>query len=144
VMKRMDVLIFHFLINPPSDTFSEGGSTVSSHQPDSPRSRDGGADGQQTVLRDPINPNMPMLDDSMLFFTRGVLTFGTGMNLKMACTRWVGVGGGHLGVGGTASSQTCPLAGMEGRAGSRRCCETPSIPTCPCLITVCCSLHGAC
>ena len=108
-MKRMDVLIFHFLINPPSDTFSEGGSTVSSHQPDSPRSRDGGADGQQTVLRDPINPNMPMLDDSMLFFTRGVLTFGTGMNLKMACTRWVGVwGGGAGGGGGNTTNQKYP------------------------------------
>jgi hypothetical protein len=88
VMKRMDVLIFHFLINPPSDALSEGGSSaVSSHQPDSPSSRDG-VEAQQQVLRDTINPNMPMLDDSMLFFTRGVLTFGTGMNLKMACTRW--------------------------------------------------------
>jgi hypothetical protein len=87
VMKRMDVLIFHFLINPPSDSLSEGGSSaVSSHQPDSPSSRDG-VEAQQQVLRDTINPNMPMLDDSMLFFTRGVLTFGTGMNLKMACTR---------------------------------------------------------
>lgn len=85
----MDVLIFHFLINPPSDSLSEGGSSaMSSHHPDSPSSRDG-QDSQQQVLRDPINPNMPMLDDSMLFFTRGVLTFGTGMNLKMACTRWV-------------------------------------------------------
>jgi hypothetical protein len=92
VMKRMDVLIFHFLINPPSDTLSEGGSSsaLSSHQPDSPSgSREGGTagDASQQVLRDTINPNMPMLDDSMLFFTRGVLTFGTGMNLKMACTR---------------------------------------------------------
>lgn len=95
-MKRMDVLIFHFLINPPSDTLSEGGSSsVSLHQPDSPASRDGAAaaaagvssEPHQQVLRDTINPNMPMLDDSMLFFTRGVLTFGTGMNLKMACTR---------------------------------------------------------
>jgi len=53
--------------------------------PDSPT-----ADGasHQQLLRDPINPNMPMLDDSMLFFTRGVLTFGTGMNLKMATTRF--------------------------------------------------------
>jgi len=40
----------------------------------------------QQVLRDPINPNMPMLDDSMLSSTRGVLTFGAGMNLKMATT----------------------------------------------------------
>jgi hypothetical protein len=98
VMKRMDVLIFHFLINPPSDTLSEGGSSaVSSHQPDSPSgSRDGAAaaaDGAAQVLRDTINPNMPMLDDSMLFFTRGVLTFGTGMNLKMACTRYVCIEG---------------------------------------------------
>jgi len=96
----MDVLIFHFLINPPSDTLSEGGSSsYSLHQPDSPASRDGGSaaaaaaaaggssEPHQQVLRDTINPNMPMLDDSMLFFTRGVLTFGTGMNLKMACTR---------------------------------------------------------
>lgn len=88
VMKRMDVLIFHFLINPPSDCMSDAASGhLSLHhqhqhqQPESPASRD------SVVLRDPVNPNMPMLDDSMLFFTRGVLTFGTGMNLKMACTR---------------------------------------------------------
>jgi hypothetical protein len=95
VMKRMDVLIFHFLINPPADSLSEGGNSSSSYTaagagPDSPSNGNsaGALDQQQQqVLRDPINPNMPMLDDSMLFFTRGVLTFGTGMNLKMACTR---------------------------------------------------------
>jgi hypothetical protein len=67
---------------------------VSSHQPDPPSSRDG-VDAQQQVLRDTIDPNMPMLDDSMLFFTRDVLTVVTGVNLKMACTRWVGVGQRH-------------------------------------------------
>jgi hypothetical protein len=101
VMKRMDVLIFHFLVTPPADALSEGGSSAvsSSHNnvQDSPRGSlratgggCGGASGDRErdgVLRDPVNPNMPMLDDSMLFFARGVLTFGTGMNLKMACTR---------------------------------------------------------
>eukprot|EP00878_Enallax_costatus_P020355 GHUV01021510.1.p1 GENE.GHUV01021510.1~~GHUV01021510.1.p1 ORF type:complete len:707 (+),score=273.69 GHUV01021510.1:214-2121(+) len=95
VMKRMDTLIFHFLINPPSDTISEGGSSSAaasggpfSPTPDSPTRSQDGLQQQSSVLHDPLNPNMPMLDDSMLFFTRGVLTFGTGMNLKMACTRF--------------------------------------------------------
>jgi hypothetical protein len=98
VMKRMDTLIFHFLITPPSDSNSEGGSssTAGAGGPLSPgessaASRDGGSPSHNAVsqvLHDPLNPNMPMLDDSMLFFQRGVLTFGTGMHLKMACTRY--------------------------------------------------------
>lgn len=91
VLKRMDTLIFHFLIIPPLDGVSEGGSSSTGAPPLSPNDslRDGGSPMQQgsQVLHDPVNPNMPMLDDSMLFFTRGVLTFGTGMHLKMACTR---------------------------------------------------------
>ncbi len=31
---------------------------------------------------------MPVLDDSMLFFGRGSLSFGTGMTLKMAVARF--------------------------------------------------------
>lgn len=95
VMKRMDTLIFHFLINPPADSVSEGGSSQDaagafSPTPESPAHNDSGS-LPHTVMHDPLNPNMPMLDDSMLFFTRGVLTFGTGMNLKMACTRLAGI-----------------------------------------------------
>uniref|UniRef100_A0A383VEV2 C2 NT-type domain-containing protein n=1 Tax=Tetradesmus obliquus TaxID=3088 RepID=A0A383VEV2_TETOB len=100
VMKRMDTLIFHFLITPPSDSNSEGGSSSNagaggplSPGESSAASRDSGspshaAAASSQVLHDPLNPNMPMLDDSMLFFQRGVLTFGTGMHLKMACTRF--------------------------------------------------------
>eukprot|EP00882_Tetradesmus_deserticola_P012294 GHRQ01013028.1.p1 GENE.GHRQ01013028.1~~GHRQ01013028.1.p1 ORF type:complete len:287 (+),score=158.48 GHRQ01013028.1:364-1224(+) len=94
-MKRMDTLIFHFLITPPSDSHSEGGSSGTagplSPGESSAASRDGGSPSHAAasqVLHDPLNPNMPMLDDSMLFFQRGVLTFGTGMHLKMACTRF--------------------------------------------------------
>eukprot|EP00879_Flechtneria_rotunda_P001196 GHRR01001343.1.p1 GENE.GHRR01001343.1~~GHRR01001343.1.p1 ORF type:complete len:189 (-),score=41.48 GHRR01001343.1:3147-3713(-) len=107
VMKRMDTLIFHFLVTPSTDANSEAGSsslggdnrsqayTTPSPQPDrdgvSPTASQNSHSQQQQsssgFAYDPLNPNMPMLDDSMLFFTRGVLMFGTGMNLKMACTR---------------------------------------------------------
>eukprot|EP00879_Flechtneria_rotunda_P021606 GHRR01022773.1.p1 GENE.GHRR01022773.1~~GHRR01022773.1.p1 ORF type:complete len:562 (+),score=210.02 GHRR01022773.1:1856-3541(+) len=108
VMKRMDTLIFHFLVTPSTDANSEAGSsslggdnrsqayTTPSPQPDrdgvSPTASQNSHSQQQQsssgFAYDPLNPNMPMLDDSMLFFTRGVLMFGTGMNLKMACTRF--------------------------------------------------------
>lgn len=48
--------------------------------------RSGPSDGPAPLM-DPRHPNMPVLDENMLFFTRGLLTFGAGMNLKMACTR---------------------------------------------------------
>lgn len=86
VMKRMDTLIFHFLIHPPADGASDASASSSS----TPRRQPDGVQGPSpspAPLHDPLNPNMPMLDDSMLFFSRGLLTFGTGMNLKMACTR---------------------------------------------------------
>ncbi len=88
-MKRMDALILHTLIHAPPpgaghDAASEasssglggGGATSPSH-----------GSSSRDVLRDPLNPHLPLLDDSMIFFTRGCLTFGAGMNIKMAATR---------------------------------------------------------
>ncbi|KAI8463417.1 MAG: hypothetical protein J3K34DRAFT_444097 [Monoraphidium minutum] len=70
LMKRIDALLFYYLVNPDA-----------SNSPDLSDDTPGG------VVMDARNPNMPVLDESMLFFGRGVLTFGTGMQLKMACTR---------------------------------------------------------
>jgi hypothetical protein len=81
LLKRIDALLFHYLVNPDA---SAGG----------PGSEAGASDDHYGPVMDARNPNMPVLDDSMLFFARGALTFGTGMQLKMACTRC-----GSLGVG---------------------------------------------
>jgi hypothetical protein len=89
LLKRMDILLFHYLLASPegslADSFSEAGSEA--------------GEASAAPLMDPRNPNMPVLDDSMMFFSRGALTFNTGMNLKMACTRWVWWGGCGWGVG---------------------------------------------
>ncbi|KIY92560.1 hypothetical protein MNEG_15403 [Monoraphidium neglectum] len=76
LLKRIDALLFHYLVNPDA-----AGSEASGGATDEAGSGAG-------VVMDARNPNMPLLDESMLFFTRGALTFGTGMQLKMACTRW--------------------------------------------------------
>ncbi|KAF8057725.1 hypothetical protein HT031_005909 [Scenedesmus sp. PABB004] len=96
VLKRMDVLIFHCLLAPPpgsDDGSSSGGAPLPS--PGASGGGWGAGDGPGPsprpgagVLFDPLNPNMPVLDDSMLFFGRGALSFGTGMHLKMAATRF--------------------------------------------------------
>jgi hypothetical protein len=80
LLKRMDILLFHYLITVPSDQVSMSDAASDAETPDAAGTPTG-------PLMDPRNPNMPVLDDSMLFFQRGVLNFGTGMNLKMACTR---------------------------------------------------------
>jgi len=84
LLKRIDALLFHYLVNPDA-------SSDPPTQPPPPPAQPPGASPRVTsddsVVMDARNPNMPVLDESMLFFTRGALTFGTGMQLKMACTR---------------------------------------------------------
>eukprot|EP00877_Chromochloris_zofingiensis_P005908 jgi/Chrzof1/1570/Cz10g12240.t1 len=82
LLKRVDVLLFHYLLTVPApdgEPLSEPATPVSG--------RSGPSDGPAPLM-DPRHPNMPVLDENMLFFTRGLLTFGAGMNLKMACTRF--------------------------------------------------------
>lgn len=101
LLKRIDALLFYYLVNPDA-------TSATSDAPD----------GSGLVMN-ARNPNMPALDDSMLFFTRGQLTFGTGMQLKMACTRCAGGFGGRAGPG--KAPRPGPVA-MRAHAGGPRAC----------------------
>ena len=71
LLKRVDALLFHYLVHPePSEA-----------APRDAAGTDDSGSGLGAVLMDARNPNMPVLDESMLFFTRGALTFGTGMQV---------------------------------------------------------------
>jgi hypothetical protein len=80
LLKRVDALLFHYLATPAGADGSDAGSagSLGSSGP-----------GQGAGARRAGSfSEVPRLDDSMLLFTRGALTFGTGMQLKLACTRW--------------------------------------------------------
>lgn len=78
----------------PSKTSPHTTSTLQHHNNTHPHppvdpdpSQPGAEDAASGIVTDARSPNTPCLDDSMLFFARGRLTFGTGMQLKMACAR---------------------------------------------------------
>ncbi|KAI8469921.1 MAG: hypothetical protein J3K34DRAFT_511741 [Monoraphidium minutum] len=74
LLSRVDALLFHYLIHPAPAAGGGGGGELW-EQPGFCGGGGGGVGGA------------PALDESLLFFARGALMFGTGMQLKMACAR---------------------------------------------------------
>jgi len=102
LLKRVDALLFHYLINPSAAAppaaaaaaaAPPGPSLINADATDAQQHLSGSSsisisrDGQPPRGGSSAQQRVPVLDESMLFFTRGALTFGTGMQLKMACTR---------------------------------------------------------
>eukprot|EP00803_Ostreobium_quekettii_P001224 evm.model.scf_295.7 EVM.evm.TU.scf_295.7 scf_295:72286-82378(+) len=103
-MKRMDMILFQEML-------ADGGEFGAGIVTQAPSETLGTA-----VIDDTMGGGLegwPLLEDLVLPFSRGPLTFGVGMNLKMAVTRWsewafrVDVGGSH--VGGEPSHLFFPL-----------------------------------
>ncbi|CAD7696243.1 unnamed protein product [Ostreobium quekettii] len=79
-MKRMDMMLFQEML---ADAQGEDGEGIVVRA---------SSETMGTALVDDVmgggSEGWPILEDSMLPFNRGPLTFGVGMNLKMAVTRW--------------------------------------------------------
>jgi hypothetical protein len=100
LLKRVDALLFHYLATPPpadADADGEAGAGGASpgHGPGSSGSSSPGRGSPGRGSRGSRGGGGgggymgPPLDDSMLLFPRGSLTFTAGLQLKQACTRWV-------------------------------------------------------
>lgn len=122
-LRRLDALLFHHLLTlPPSGKrMRPRASDLELTFPSSPVEAKVAAPTAEVAILSDYDPNgtlwgprgspVPTIDDSCLPFTRGALTFGSGMGVKMTVTRLQQVGimcmGEYHRCGGCRSGRTC-------------------------------------